>query len=77
MQRRLVAVAAAVAAMALSASSASAHPTHESCKGFGQGTAELAQLSGPFGGVIREFAQDGLVNEGVAAFHDLQCESRP
>lgn len=77
MRRKLVAVAAAVAAMALSTSSASAHPTHESCKGFGQGTAQLAQAPGPFGGTIRELAQAGLVNEGVALFHNLECEPRP
>ena len=77
MLRKLLTVVAAVVAIAVSASPASVHPTHESCKGFGQGTAQLAQAPGPFGGTIRGLAQAGLVNEGVALFHSVQCEPRP
>ena len=65
----------AAVAGALAAAPAVAHPGHETCREFGNGTAAIAgEQGGDFGAAISGIARSGAAQETVTIFHETGCE---
>ena len=73
--KRIFVVLVATAAMVLGAAApANAHPGHRGCD---PGASVFARTFQPFGQTVRADAQDGGVNETVAALHETGCQDAP
>ena len=73
MRKTVLAVLAGGVVALGAAAPAQAHPYHTACD---PGASDFAKEPGPFGQFVRVFAQEGGVNEEVAALH-LLCADAP